>query len=122
MSQQTACNIFRKLLETCDIDLAEIKGTRKVWKGKKPKRAKRALSGYNCFTKNMYSEEKRVAKKEEREPLSFSKFLKMKTWGTLADRQKRVWNDLAEQGCPDIIPTETPEARIRTVPRPSKGD
>ncbi len=26
----------------------------------------------------------------------------LKTWGTLQDRTKSIWNDLAKQGCPAI--------------------
>lgn len=58
------------------------------------------MTGYNCFTRNLYDAEKETAKKDKRAPMSYSQLLKMKTWGTLSDENKRTWNDIAKQGCP----------------------
>ena len=67
------------------------------------KRAKReGMSGYNCFTKNLYAAEKKSAEKKGIKPKSYGELLKMKTWGTLQDRTKSIWNDLAKQGCPSV--------------------
>ncbi len=84
-------------MKTCAIDVS-VKGRKKGEPSKLKK--KRQLTGYNCFTRNLYDAEKQKAKKERREPMSYSQLLKMKTWGTLSDENKRTWNGLAKQGCP----------------------
>ena len=84
---------FAQLLKVCSID---------VPKGKARAKRKGAMSGYNCFTKNLYAAEKRRAERENKKPMSYSELLKMKTWSTLEDKQKSHWNSLAQQGCPAI--------------------
>lgn len=64
------------------------------------KKAKRPMTGYNCFTKNLYAAEKEIAKDEKRKPMSFKEMISMKTWSTLEDKKKRTWDDIAKQGCP----------------------
>ncbi len=103
IDKANACQeTFKRLLKTCAIDVS-IKG-RKKGEPLKSKR-KRQMTGYNCFTRNLYGAEKKTAKVEGREPMSYSQLLKMKTWGTLSDKSKATWNDLAKQGCP-ITPIE----------------
>jgi len=84
---------FEQLLKTCAISVPV--------KGKKVKRT-RPMSGYNCFTSNLFKAEKRRAETENRKPMSYGELLKMKTWGTLEAKQKTHWNELAQQGCPAI--------------------
>lgn len=88
---------FNQLLKVCAIDVS-LKGSKKSVP--KKDRAKRPMSGYNCFTKTLYAAEKKTAKKEKRAPMAYSQLLKMKTWGTLEDKQKVHWKGLADMGCP----------------------
>ena len=85
---------FAQLLKVCAIDVPI--------KGKVRAKRTRPMSGYNCFTKNLYAAEKRRAERENRKPMSYSELLKMKTWRTLEDKQKAHWGGLAQQGCPAI--------------------
>ena len=85
---------FAQLLKVCSIDVPV--------KGKKKAKRTGAMSGYNCFTKNLYAAEKRRAESGNKKPMSYSDLLKMKTWSTLEDKQKTHWNELAQQGCPAI--------------------
>lgn len=85
---------FAQLLKVCSIDVPV--------KGKARAKRKGVMSGYNCFTKNLYAAEKRRAETENRKPMSYSELLKMKTWRTLEDKQKAHWKSLAKQGCPAI--------------------
>lgn len=94
MSEDGCQRAFAQLLKVCAIDVPI--------KGKKRAKRKGAMSGYNCFTKNLYAAEKRRAEVENRNPISYAQLLKMKTWGTLEDKQKAHWKGLAQQGCPDI--------------------
>lgn len=94
MSETDSCQrAFAQLLKVCAIDVPI---------GKKRVKRKGVMSGYNCFTKNLYAAEKRRAEAENRKPMSYSELLKMKTWGTLEDKQKSHWSGLAKQGCPVI--------------------
>ncbi|GAI80626.1 unnamed protein product [marine sediment metagenome] len=85
---------FKQLLKVCAISVPT-KGIKKV-------KRKGVMSGYNCFTKNLYAAEKRSAEAEKRNPISFKQLISMKTWGTLEDKQKTHWHELAQQGCPVI--------------------
>ncbi len=98
MSKAVNCQkAFEHLLKTCAIDIP-VKGV----KGAKKTRAKREMSGYNCFTKNLYAAEKKTAENEGRKPMSYKQLISMKTWSTTPDKQKGIWNDLAKQGCPSV--------------------
>jgi len=100
MNKVDACQeTFKRLLKTCAIDVS-VKGKSKAAPSKTKKKKK--LSGYNCFTSNLYAAEKETAKKEKRPPMAYSQLLKMRTWGTLSDKNQATWNDLAKQGCPSI--------------------
>jgi len=46
------------------------------------------MTGYNCFTRNLYDAEKEKARQDKRPPMTYSQLLKMKTWGTLSDKNK----------------------------------
>ena len=88
---------FVQLLETCAIEIPSL-GRQKIV----PIKKKREMSGYNCFTKNLYTTEKKTAKAESRKPMVFRELIKMKTWSTLEDKQKNTWKHLAKQGCPIV--------------------
>lgn len=88
---------FAQLLKVCAIEVPSL-GKQKIV----PLKRKRPMSGYNCFTKNMYAAEKRRAEAEKRNPMSYSDLLKMKTWSTLETKQKSHWDGLAKQGCPVV--------------------
>jgi len=98
MAKIDACQkTFEQLLKTCGIDVPAL-GKRKIT----PVKRKRVMSGYNCFTKNLYAAEKKTAEAKGIKPKSYGELLKMKTWGTLTDKNKAIWNDLATQGCPAV--------------------
>ena len=97
MSKVDCQKAFEQLLKTCAIDVPAL-GKRKIT----PVKRKRAMTGYNCFTKNLYAAEKKTAKAKGIKPKSYGELLKMKTWGTLTDKNKLIWKDLATQGCPTI--------------------
>ena len=88
---------FIQLLEQCAIEIPSL-GRQKIV----PVKPKRMMSGYNCFTKNLYAAEKKSAEAENRDHISFRELIKMKTWGTIPPKQKNIWKDLAKQGCPTI--------------------
>jgi len=96
MPEDSCQRAFEQLLKTC-----AIKSGAKAVKGVKGYKKKRAMSGYNCFTKTLYAAEKETAKKENRTPMSYSELLKMKTWSTLEAKQKVHWKGLADMGCPE---------------------
>ena len=96
MVKDSCQKAFEQLLKTCAIKSGAI-----AVKGTKGFKKKRAMSGYNCFTKTLYTAEKDKAKKENRKPMSYSELLKMKTWSTLEAKQKLHWGGLAEMGCPE---------------------
>ena len=96
MSKDSCQRAFAQLLKTCAIEIP-VKGV----KGVRKKVKRKGMSGYNCFTKKLYAAEKQKAKKENRNPMSYSELLKMKTWGTLEAKQKVHWKGLADMGCPD---------------------
>ena len=96
MVKDSCQQAFEQLLKTCTIK----SGATGV-KGVKGFKKKRAMSGYNCFTKKLYAAEKQKAKKENRDPMSYSQLLKMKTWSTLEAKQKVHWKGLADMGCPE---------------------
>jgi len=97
MSKADCEKAFKRLLEVCAIDVPSL-GKKKIV----PIKRKRPMSGYNCFTKNLYAVEKQKAEAEKRKPMSYKELISMKTWGTLPIKQKSTWNDLAKQGCPPI--------------------
>ncbi|KKL55832.1 hypothetical protein LCGC14_2251490 [marine sediment metagenome] len=98
MSKAENCQkAFEQLLRTCAIDVPAL-GKRKIT----PVKRKRAMTGYNCFTKNLYAAEKKTAEREGRKPMSYKQLISMKTWSTTPDKQKGIWNDLATQGCPPV--------------------
>ncbi len=88
---------FEQLLEVCAIKVPTL-GRQVI----KPIKIKRQMSGYNCFTKNLYATEKKNAQAENREHISYKELIKMKTWGTLQDKQKNTWKGLAKQDCPIV--------------------
>lgn len=55
-----------------------------------PAKAKRGMSGYNCFVK--------VQIKKTGRPLK--EVVKARTWSTLEPKQKETWKSLALEGCP----------------------
>ena len=96
MVKDSCQQAFEQLLKTC-----AIKSGAKAVKGAKGFKKKRAMSGYNCFTKKLYIAEKKKAKHEKRTPMSYSELLRMKTWSTLEAKQKVHWKGLAAMGCPE---------------------
>lgn len=90
---------FKRLLEVCAIEVPSL-GKKRITPVRKQKRE---MTGYNCFTKNLYAAEKQKAEKENRKPMSYKNLISMKTWGTLPEKQQNTWSSLAKQGCP-LIP------------------
>jgi len=59
MSKADCEKAFKRLLEVCAIDVPSL-GKKKIV----PIKRKRPMSGYNCFTKNLYTVEKEKAKQK----------------------------------------------------------
>ena len=74
-------NYIKNILDSCSL----------IEQAPPKKRGKRAMSGYNCFIKNMVAQGQ-----------PFGSVIKSGAWKTLETKQKSHWNSLAKQGCPEV--------------------